>query len=74
MNGNISYNKEGAFKRVNQTGKKNWLLSSFRKLISSIKLVIRTKAKKIDETKNIFFRNFFIRYNLCIWIFIFYLF
>tara|TARA_X000000368_G_C23008516_1_gene702398 strand:- start:1117 stop:1371 length:255 start_codon:yes stop_codon:yes gene_type:complete len=66
MKGNISYNKDGALRKVNIKGVKNEVSDSFKKVDSSIKLIIKTKIKKTIETKKIFFKNFFSRYCLCI--------
>ena len=49
INGNISYNKEGPFNKVNKIGVIKEVLDSFKKFASSIKLIINTRIKKTDE-------------------------
>ena len=43
MNGNISYNKDGAFKKVKMIGVNHVVSLSFKKFDSSIKLIIKLK-------------------------------
>ena len=64
INGNISYNKEGAFNDDNNTGVIKLTSLSFKKLASSIKLIINIKIKKIPEIKKTFFKNFLSKYCL----------
>ena len=64
INGNISYNKEGAFSVESITGVKKLVSLPFKKLASSIKFIIKINNKKIPEDKKIFFKNFFNRYCL----------
>ena len=64
IKGNISYNKDGAFKVVNNIGVIKVVSLSFRKFDSSIKFIINTSTKKIAEIKNNFFVNFLNKYFL----------
>ena len=64
INGNISYNSEGAFKVVNNIGVKKLVSDSLRKFASSIRLIIITSIKNMIETEKIFFINFFKRKSL----------
>ena len=64
INGNISYNNDGPFNIVNNIGVAKDVSLSFKKEVSSIKLIINTKIKKIIEIKNNFFENFLNKYFL----------
>ena len=63
INGNISYNKEGAFKVDKSIGVIILASLPFKKFASSIKLIIKIRIKNIPETKK-FFKNFFNKYCL----------
>ena len=60
----LSYNNDGPFNTVNNIGVAKDVSLSFKKDVSSIKLIINTKIKKITEIKNNFFENFLNRYFL----------
>jgi len=64
INGNISYNKEGALSDERIRGVIKFASLPFKKLASSIKLIIKIKIKKIPEINKIFFKNFFNKYCL----------
>ena len=50
MNGNISNNIEGAFKKVKYIGSKKFSSVSLKKLISSNKFIIIINIKKMNIT------------------------
>ena len=50
MNGNISNNIEGAFKKVKNIGSKKFSSVSLKKLISSNKFIIIINIKKMNIT------------------------
>jgi hypothetical protein len=64
IKGNISYINDGAFNAVNKIGVIIEVSVSFKKLVSSIKFIINTKNKKMNEIKKIFFVNFLSKYFL----------
>ena len=64
MKGNISYNKDGALRKVKMIGVDQAVSLSFRKFDSSIRLIIKTKIKNINDRSKIFFENFLKRYFL----------
>tara|TARA_B100000123_G_C25517464_1_gene335112 strand:+ start:247 stop:459 length:213 start_codon:yes stop_codon:yes gene_type:complete len=62
MKGKISKSVEGTFKKVIKKGKYASELDSVKNVISSNKVKINVKEKKIRVSKRIFLKNNFIKY------------